>query len=96
VRRPGMADDALFERLKKVWDGKSQYIVFMGETYDVLTPNGSQAPLFRKISEDVLYGGVSLVKAEPPPIMGKKATSAVAKKPPVKRSRRVTDVPPVE
>lgn len=53
------------ERLKKLWNGRSQYVEDGNATYRVLTPNGKDNPIFVLVTDSSLYGSLSYQGTEP-------------------------------
>lgn len=66
-------DEAKIERLYRLWDGNAQYVLDGGETFEVLTPDGVDEPVF------VASGGYGYEQT---------STGAVKAKEPVKQSKR--------
>ena len=63
-------DNTEIERLKALWDGRSEYVMGGNMLYRVLTPNGKEDPVFVPVQSDVSgYGETStgFARAPEPP-----------------------------
>lgn len=71
------------EKLKKLWNGKAEYVQDGSTLYRVVYPNGKDDPVFIPTTDESLYGSLSggMTQApEPPTINPPKRQAPVTKK----------------
>ncbi len=59
-------DENVHRILMSLWDGESEWVLWGHKQYRVLTPEGSERPLFVLHDEGILYGDTSTGMARAP------------------------------